>query len=505
MATGLFSLERFRRSVLHFAVGRSFQALATLALTLLTVRWLGSDDYGFYMMAWGLVELGVPLTSLGLLPAVQRFLPELAERGTEAGLRRFVLVTGLARAALILLAGLVLIVTWPWLLKWLGSTHQVTLSGWLVALLIGTNLFARFTAELLECLLEQRYAQTARALLPLLRLAGLIGLWWTGHISLLALIVLDTVAALASWWLGEYWLRRQLRSLKPAGTFELSRSDLWTFVWHMSGVQLMNAVGNMGLLRLIVARTLGIEAAGQFAFLQQLVTIGQRYMPSTLLANMIKPMLIARHTAGRSREVAVSFGVLWKVNLALVWPFIPMMVLAGDQIVHLLSGGRVPQGGWPLGWLLLGLVATAQNQIVVMALQVYRYTALARRISLLALIVPVLAWAGSRYGLAGVAAGMAAAYLVRGTWGMAATRRQSLTVELDWPGMVRFFGVLAASAVVAWLLRPWFGPWGAAALLTLLCLVGTRFVRPVSAEEMELIGRALGPRARWFKGWARPA
>ena len=228
-------------------------------------------------------------------------------------------------------------------------------------------------------------------------------------------------------------------------------------------------------------------------------------MPSTLLANMIKPMLIARHTAGRAREVAVTFGLLWKVNLALVWPFIPLMALAGDAIVNLLSGGRVPQGGWPLGLLLLGLVATAQNQIVVMALQVYRYTALARRISLLALVVPVFAWAGATYGLTGVAAGIALAYLIRGTWGMSAARRQPLTIVLDWPGVMRFIGVLAPASALAWAARPWVGPWGAAALLAVLFLAGARLARPVSAEEMELVARALGRRAHWFQGWARRA
>lgn len=504
MAGGLFSLGRFRAAVRHFVVGRSAQAAFTLLITLATVRLLGGTDYGLYMIAWGLVELGVPLTSLGLLPAAQRFVPEFAEAGTPQRLTRFLRIVGLARWSLVAAACVALALAWPRMAGWMGAGDLSAASGLLVALLVASNLLSRFVAELQECVLDQKYAQASRATAPLLRLLGLGTLWWTGALSLAAVLWLDIAAATVAWLLGEYWLRRRLREVRPNGDFELSNRELWLFVWHMSGTQLLNAVANVGLLRLVVARTLGLELTGQFAFLQQLVVIGQRYLPSVLLANMIRPMLIARHAAGQARDVAVAFGLLWKLNFMLVWPAIPLMFLAGDPLVALASGGRVPHGGLPLALLLFGLAATAQNQIVVMAMQVYRYTGLARRISLSAMLAPVLAWAGAFQGLPGVSLGVAVALGLRGTIGIAALRRQTLTVTLDWAGAWRFLAALALSTGLAWATRLAAGPWAAAAVLLASSLLVVRLLRPISAGEFALLTRAVGRRARWLEPWSRP-
>lgn len=479
------------------------QAAATLALTLLTIRLLDQHDYGAYMLVWGLVELAMPLTSLGLLPAAQRFLPDLAAQGRPGEVQLLVRTLFLARVALVLLACAALALSWKVSLPWLQlpgfGFQQVAL----VAALVGTQVMLRFAAEMLESLLEQAHAQLLRALVALGRLAVVGVLWWSGTLSLVTLLAAELALSAALWLLGEWWLRKRLRRLEAGGDRHLVGAELWTFVWHMSGVQLLNATANAGLLRIVVARVLGLEAAGHFAFLQQLLMIVQRYMPSTLLANLVRPMLISRHGEARHAEVAVAFGFLWKVNLMIAWPLLPAAMLGGSALVHGLSGGRVPDAGLALALMMLALAATAQNQIVVMALQVYRYSALARRVSVLALAAPLLVWAGAAHGVAGAAAGLAVALVLRASVGLLALRRQALGADLDWTGVGRFCAALLLASGAAWAAAGWVGPPVAAALLLALVLVATRLLRPLRQAEFELIERALGRRARLLSGWVR--
>ena len=64
------------------------------------VRLLIPADYGAYMVLWGMVEMMMPLSSLGMLEAVRRFLPELAARGAPGVLIRFVRWMTLIRLAI---------------------------------------------------------------------------------------------------------------------------------------------------------------------------------------------------------------------------------------------------------------------------------------------------------------------------------------------------------------------------------------------------------------------
>lgn len=503
MPSSPFSALRFRSALRFFLVGRAAQALATVALTLATVRLLDQSDYGAYMLVWGLVEFAMPVTSLGLLPAAQRYLPDLAVQGSVGEVRRLVRTLSLARGGLVLLACVALALSWQLSFAWMQLPVAGPHLAALVAGLVGTQVMLRFAAEMLESLLEQAHAQSLRALVALGRLAAVAGLWWTDTLSLLNLLVAELLISVTLWFLGEWWLRQRLRRLEPAGDRMLDRFEFWTFVWHMAGVQLLSAAANDGLLRIAVARALGLEAAGHFAFLQQMLAIAQRYMPSTLLANLVRPMLISRHADARHGEVAVAFGFLWKVNLMIAWPLLPAALLGGTALIHSLSGGRVQDAGLALAMMMLALAATAQNQIVVMSMQVYRYTVLARRVSVLALAAPPFVWVGASHGIVGAAGGLAAALMLRASVGLWTLRRQPLGADLDWVGAGRFCAVLLLGTGAAWAAASWVGNPGAAALLLGLVAMGTRLMPPLRRAEFELVERALGRRARPLSGWVR--
>lgn len=506
MASPSYTGRKFRAGLAAFLLGRAAQALATFALMLLAVRWLPLGEYGAYMLVWGLCELAVPLTSLGLLQALQQFLPRLAAHANRREVRRFVRTMAAARLALTLgVIGLMLLF-WPRIAGWFGLTLVADLSsGLLVAALIVAVLGARYVAEVLECLLEQRDAQLVRALQPVARLVGLAGLWFSGNLNLTRLLWVDLLVSLAALAWGQWMLARRLRALSPDGELVLPWREVRSFVGHMSLSQGLVAAGDAGAVRLIAGRVLGLEAAGIFAFLQQLTVTANRYLPSILLANVVRPMLVVRHAAGDLATVGVGVAVLWKMNLALMCGALAVVIVGGDGLLVLLSGGAAQAAGLPMALLLVGLLGSAMSQIVAMALQIH---GLASRVTLVSLAAPttlLCAWYGGLHGgLLGLAWGVAVSMWLRAAVVMATAQTGPQRAPLDWSGALRL--ILATVGVVAlgaWLGR-YVGTLWAAALAAGLYVALLLWLKPLNATEGELIGRGLGHRGHWIRAWSRP-
>jgi O-antigen/teichoic acid export membrane protein len=496
MTQNPFGRSRFRRSMRAFLFGRAAQAVLTLALTLLAVRLLPAADYGAYMVLWGLIEVGRPLSSLGLSAALQQFLPEMALHARPAAFTRFLWLMRAARLALLAVWGLAILLAWPQLTSWLGLDARQLPAGWIVASLFVALMAAEFAQQGLEALMDQPTSQTVRALLTVMRLSGLLALVAVAQVSVWTVILVDLASALVCLLLSEAGLWRRARAVRPDGSREFAAGEVARFAWHLSGVQMVNAIASAGTVRLLVSRALGVEAAGQFAFLQQLVVQATRTMPSLLLADVVRPMLIAQRALGDHARVAVAAGLMWKANVLLIWPLVPLMAVAGDGLISALSGGRIVHGGLPMAWLTLALASTAQIQVVNTLMQVFRHSAQLRNVSLSVLALPLLAWAGMPLGLPGAAAGVALGTWLRGLLGGWAARRVNLPSLGDRRLMLRLIVLLLAVSALAVAVRWAAGDLAAAAVMLLTTMVGVAALRPLDAVECNLLESALGPRAR---------
>lgn len=500
-----YSAQRFRAGLAAFVVGRVTQAFTTFLLLLLAVRWLPLPDYGAYMLVWALCDFAVPITSLGLLHALQQFLPRLAVQAGRQRVRQFVRAMELARLLLTALVIGVSLAAWSVLAPAVGLRVLV---GWqnglLVAALVVVVLGARYVAEILECLLEQRDAQIVRALQPVARLAGLVLLWLLDRLTLANLLWLDLlVTALLFAW-GQWLLARRLRALPPEGDMPVPWAEVRTFVGHLSLSQCLSALGDAAAIRLVAGRVLGLEATGVFAFLQQLTVTAHRYLPSILLANVVRPMLVVRHASGDLETVGCGVALLWKLNLVLMCAAVAAVGAGGDGLLALLSGGAVQSGGLPMTLLLLGLLGTAMSMIAAMALQIHGRADLVGLISVVAPLTLLFAWAGGRaYGLLGLAIGVAVSMWLRAVAVMVVAQQRERKAPLDWAGALQLLGLTVIVAMVGHLAGRIAGPVAATVLAAALFAGLLRWMRPLRADESALIARALGPRARWISGWSR--
>jgi len=324
--------KRFRAAIGAFLFGRVAQGVANFVLTLWVVRLLASGDYGVYMTLWGMTEMLVPLSSLGLMEAARRFLPELAARGSAVGVRLFIRWTKIARLSILLVWAVGLALAWGTITDWLGFSAAQASHTWQALILAVLVVAFRYSCEMLESLLEQRWSQVVRALHPIGRLVGLAGLLLANQVTLAWILWVEVIVSLACLLLVEWGLIRKLRALPNTDEYRVSVRAVANFSWHLAGANLLQSISCGGAQRLLVARLLGLEVAGLFSFLQQLLFIVSRYMPTQLLANVIRPMLISRLETERG-VVSQVMALMWKSNFAIVAASVAVLVVAGDSII----------------------------------------------------------------------------------------------------------------------------------------------------------------------------
>jgi len=487
MNNTVFSASKFRTALSAFFAGRFFQAVANLALMLLIVRVLDQSDYGAYMMLRGLIELLVPLSSLGLLESTRRYMPDLASRGSSIALRKFVQWTTIARLIILLIWTISIALLWPELTEWLGFSAVQTDQTWMGIWLVISTLSFRYGAEMLEALLEQRWSQTARTLLPLGSLIGVATMITFNVVSLERVIILDLTVALFCLVIVQIALTYKLNQLKLDGTYSVSAREVFSFSWHMAGAVLLNSVSNIGVLRMLVARMLGLEAAGFFAFLQQLLTMLSRYMPAQLLANIVRPMLISRHTGGDAQIVPNSMALMWKSNMLIVIACIAWTAVVGDQAIAWFSGGKFQHGGWVAVALLVGLGAIVQQQIISMLMQIHDRTQLLRNLSFLFLLEPLAFWLGSHMSLLIASVFLGLTQWLNVSFAHWILNKNNMNFHTDWPGVIRYALVVSVIATIPLLVITyitgthtnfWLSP-----LIFALIIIGTYIAKPISLTE----------------------
>lgn len=485
-----YSGSRFRSALKSFLIGRAAQGLASLLFVVVSVRLLNPRDFGVYMTLWGLLETMVPLSSMGMLEVVRRFLPDIAMRGSRAAVSSFTFRLTLIRAAVLCMWLVLAWIFWPALMGWLGlGTH--TAKEALPALgLIVTVLGARFACEMLECLLEQKYSQRIQAGLQLGRLFGLLVLNATDVLNLGNLLLVDLGVSAVCLLLAEISLSLRVKSIRGDGDEKIDWKAVLRFMGNVATANLLQTVGSVGLARAIIARLLGLEAAGAFSFIQQLLTIVNRYMPAQLLANIIRPLLVTRYLQGDQKVLGVGMSLLSKSNLVIVGICVVGLAASGDQLIGLLSGGRFPTLGMVSMVMFCGLLASSQSLVFDMMAQIVDRTAAMLSLSSVFLLLPAAQWIGAQHGgLLGAAAGLLVVrvVIVGLAWPVLIARTESL--QINWHRALQIVAAVGLSAVGAYFLRPHL-PAFAVSVLAVACYFSLLFmVKPLDSGDVGFVGR----------------
>jgi hypothetical protein len=90
-----------------------------------------------------------------------------------------------------------------------------------------------------------------------------------------------------------------------------------------------------------------------------------RYLPATLLSGLIRPRLVASFVGpGGMDELARDTNLIGKLSLFALMPILVFALLAGDELLILLSDGKFSGTNYYLGGLLVALIPLSQRQIL---------------------------------------------------------------------------------------------------------------------------------------------
>jgi len=496
LTTQVYSAHRFRKALWQFVGGRLGQLAARAVLVLALVRILPIADYGAYMLIIGTAELLLQVGSFGILPLAQRYLPQMLTTLPIRQLYRFVSFLVIAQLVVLTVIAALLGHYWHLLGPVFGLSQQqierTSLAAWLFLVIPAF----RFSAELLEAMLAQ--GQTARAVMVFVRAAAIVVLVMVKpHIGLTDVLVVDLVSTSACVVLSWSSIRQTMASLhSPSATGTLPVKEMFTFAWHMALVGPMSGTASPGAIRLALANGLGVAQSGLFAFLQSLERLVSRYLPATLVRNLIRPILISRAIGQGSTDLLkAGTGLLLKSNMLTVVGGLIVIAVCGDQIVFIMSGHKFRGAGLTLLLLYVNMIATSQRGVQEMVMQITGHT---RALWITTVVSPIalfMVWLFSRYGL-NVAVLIVTMGSMTANW-LASWVLQSRTdwFRVDWRGMAAIFLAGLPAGALGKGLALWIHPLVAGAITPLFFVVFLRITRPFKQSEIRPLERALGARA----------
>jgi len=504
MSAGAYSSQRLRKALLQFVAGRIAQAVARAVLVLALVRILSVEDFGAYMLIVGTAELLLQVGSFGILPLAQRYMPQMLTSLPIGKLYRFVAFLVISQMIVLSVSAAVLWLFWTSLAPFFGmSPEQTAVTAFAAGLFLIIPAF-RFSVEILETMLAQ--GQTARALMVFIRAAAIVLLViFKPTIELTDVLLVDMVATglcvLVVW----FSIQRTLASLhSTVASGTLPVREMARFTWHMALVGPMSGTANPGAIRLVLANQLGLAESGLYAFLQSLERLVSRYLPATLLRNLIRPMLISRTIGQGSTELLRSgTGLLLKSNLLAVIGGLVVIAVCGDEIVSIMSGGKFVGAGLTLLLLYINMIATSQRGVQEMVMQITGHTKALWITSIISPLALFAVWYFAKHGI-NVAVLIVTAGSMTANW-LAAGVLQAKTdwFRVDWRGMAAIFLPGLAAAGIGLLLADRIEPLIAAGVALAVFVLFLRIGRPFNGHEIDAVGRLAGKRAtRLLRGFA---
>lgn len=496
MRSEVYSVRRFRSALLQLVGGRMAQAGARIVLVLALVRVLPVEEFGAYMLIVGAAELLLQIGSFGILPLAQRYIPQLLPALPTHKMQRFILGLVAVQVSVMAVAALLIGYFWTALTPLFGMTaHQAAATNFAAWLFLAVPVF-RFTAELMETMLG--FGQVARAVMVFVRAgAVLLLIVFLPKVTLHEVLVTDLVVTSLCALVLLYRIHRNVATLATAGgTGHFPVAEMTRFTWHMALVGILGGTANPGALRLVLANGLGLAESGLFAFLQSLERLVSRYLPATVLRNLIRPVLISRYVGrGNTDLLKAGTGLLLKSNLLAVVGGIVVIAVCGDEIVRIMSGGKFVGAGLTLLLLYINMIATSQRGVQEMVMQITGHT---RALWLTTLVSPLalfLVWLVSGHGLNFAVLVITAGSLVSNSLATGVLQSRTDWFRVDWRG-VSAIGMAGAVAAGLGILARGEMPVllagvGAFCLFVLFVRIG----RPFSAGEIGAVERVVGKRA----------
>jgi O-antigen/teichoic acid export membrane protein len=355
-----------RASLLHFLLGKGFNAIVSLLILIALARWMAPEHYGAYIALLALQATLLALSGLGIDTTAERFLPELRTRHTDDQLLGFVVAALAARLLSLALLGFLALLFAQQITSLVGLAQHVEVFKIWIGTILLTGVFV-FAVIMLEAMLHQRKAQVCMGIYVLVKLTLLVVAHQRLGVDLKAVVQIEFIATglsafLAVWVLVRGYSFSGLRSgWKLAGT---QRQRMQRFALFNYSAQVIFQFFNADSMKLLITRLTGVTESARYGFAYSLSDTVQRYLPAVLLSRLIKPIFISRYSkSGDFTELNSMASLTLKLNLLVLIPAIVLAVTYGAEALDLLSKGKYGDAQWILVGAL-SLLVPGSHQLV---------------------------------------------------------------------------------------------------------------------------------------------
>lgn len=491
-----YSLARAKQSLWRFIFGKAGSAVSGVALLIVLIRSVDRADYGLYVAVIALLEIFYLVTGIGLSSFAQRYIPEFRMRASR---RRLTRVIGAALAIRVVFAGgsvLLLGLVVESVLRYFdaeGAIVSLYVIGWLLVM----GCIGRYLDEIFGALLMQGIIQGLLMMRSLLKLA-LLGVLLIGtspiaanHLFQMELAVMTLSVVIGIWILARYL--RMHESDSAGDTYTSPKMVSVSLRFYL--VQVMGQIYGLDILKLMIAKTLGVGQTAAFGVSQSLVEMIRNYLPAHLLASWIRPLVVSRYVARADYgDLALFVSLALKLNLFGIVPLVVFFSATGNEFGTTVSGGKYPDIGHLLAWLAVLLAFQTVHlvlNIVTMAMERAGANIYATFLSCVGL--PAALFFLPRVGAVGAVWGL---ILAEGIWCIyvwSSLSRGHIPISVGPRGILCILaagaGSYVATVVVTAEVAPLYACARNALLIALVYLGVTAWMKPFTDKERDLLSR----------------
>lgn len=471
-------------------VARPISALGGLLVLIVLSRTLSKSDYGIYFALWASAEILILASTFGLVQSVYRYVSaaelftgQLCPQGPVFPLLGWRVITlslaaiGAASFPAILasLAGI------PSLPEWVPLIFAV--------IVFGEGL-ARFLETLFDAMLSQGRSQLTLVSRTVFRLMGFLFFYLDGALTLSDVLFVEVAVTVGGSCLGLilighiYWRRFSAPAIKtePHCYRRMAKYALPTFLSDLIGIGY-----SVDFLKIVLAKTSGLEAVAAFGFAYSLAAVIQRYMPANLFAGIFRPVFIAASKKADSKVLLNGLvNVIIKINWLLILPVLCFLGFGSSYFLSALSGGNYVNSGGILLLLIAALLLRAVRFTLSMFCLARENSVYPLASTLFALIgLPIAIHLSTLYGAEGMGIALG---ISESVWILACLAlfryKSSDPLKLDGGALTKMLGASFLATGLGWVLDKagmslyFVGPISAAS-----CLLSMYFFSIFSGQE----------------------
>jgi O-antigen/teichoic acid export membrane protein len=369
-----YGWDAIRKSLGHFALGKTFRLLSSLTIFLILARALPLNEYAAYVSFQAIIVAVGILTAIGIQKVMFRYLPELRATGNNIAAYRLLFGGMLIRTLVVSLLVLAIVPFippiartfnlegWSWLFPW------YLLMGYL-------RLTALWLSQCLESFMWQQVSQYSLALGSAVTAIMLILFAVFGNLHLQYVLVAEItgeVSALLVLLIG--WFRKwraddQRRSGDP-GWWRGNRSRVvryggWSYLLSQSSLFYGSAPN-----RLVAAHFLSVTEVAVLGATDHLLNLVRKFLPTRMLMSMVRPLAMARFSAqGDFRAVASLSEFVYRINVTLLTLPIVILAVVGPPLMSWLTAGKYGAAAYLLMGFLVVLIAEGARDLVELMVQ----------------------------------------------------------------------------------------------------------------------------------------